>query len=352
MSEGGGPGLVLRAAEGLFRLGSWMYHHPFDSGWRRQDVLAQPVMSVGNLTAGGTGKTPVAAALAEALRQRGLRPAILSRGYRARRRHGVLRAGAWADGKPASARDAGDEPFLLSIRLPEVPVVIGKDRFREASALTAGGTTVDVWILDDGFQHRRLHRDLDVVLLDAASPLGNGRQLPAGPLREPAGALSRAGIVLLTGGDPSSPVPASTRDLLAQAAPRALCLRSWVEVESTRRLHGGSGRAAVVPLAGAAIWAVSGIARPERFHDLLEASGAEIRGRTVFPDHHPFTEAEVRELALEAERAGAMPVTTEKDAVRLRELRSPPGTWWVVAIRPMVEGGWDGLLDRVLPGEG
>jgi len=343
------PWVGLRAAEVFFRAGAWAFHLPYDREWRSPDVLPQPVVSVGNLMAGGTGKTPVVRALAEALRSRGLRPAILTRGYRARRSHGVLEGGMWRGGRPASARDAGDEPFLLSTQLPTVPVVIGKHRFREATAALSAGTPVDVWILDDGFQHRRLHRDLDIVLLDADDPLGNGHRLPAGLLREGPKALARAHAVLLTGGAPGAPAPERTLELVAAMAPRAICLRAWTEVEEAGRLHGGSGTAATSALAGSPVWMVAGIARPERFRATLLASGAEVRGSLLVPDHHAYTQVEVNAAALDAERAGAMPVTTEKDAMRLRDLRSPPGTWWVVSIRIAIEGGWDAFLDRALP---
>lgn len=339
------PRAGLRVAEALFRAGTWMFHHPYDRGWRRPEILPQPVLSVGNLAVGGTGKTPAVRALAGAFLERGRRPAVLTRGYRARRPHGVLRDGVWEDGGTASAADAGDEPLWLSRRLPGVPVVVGRRRAAGAAALLAAGVPVDVWILDDGFQHRRLHRDLDLVLLDVADPLGNGRLLPAGPLREPPAALSRAGVVLLTGGTASDPVPAETRRLVETRAPGARCLRAWTETGGVARLGAGEGEDGPPALCGRAVWAVAGIARPGRFTALLAAAGADLRGTSFHPDHHPFTGEDVRRAAEDAARAGAVPVTTEKDAVRLLDLPSPPEDWWVVGVRTAVEGGWDAFAE-------
>ena len=174
----------------------------FDLGVLRQEKVGCPVVSVGNLTVGGTGKTPMVILLAGMLRDRGMRPAVLSRGYGGKSTSDVL---VVSDGSQilAGPEEAGDEPVLIARRLKGIPVLAGAKR-----ALTGRYARenfgVDVMVLDDGFQHRWIHRDLDIVLLDSRQPLGNGLLLPRGPLREPPSALERAGVVVFTRSEDST----------------------------------------------------------------------------------------------------------------------------------------------------
>ena len=353
---------IARPASLVYRAVSALHRATYDRGWRRTQRLPVPVVSVGNLEVGGTGKTPAVAALAQAALRAGLRPAILTRGYGGSGRAGVLRNGAWMGGAPAAATsrsggdaasssgapDAGDEPLLLSRALPAVPVVVGKRRAENARALLAAGEQVDLFLLDDGFQHRALARDRDLVLLDARRPFANGRMLPAGPLREAPGALRRAHRILLTGAPPDEPLDAGTARLLDRVAPEAPRTRAWIEARGLSSL--GDPCARPPELRGLAVHAVAGIARPERFRASLEREGASVVEWSVFRDHHRFTAAEARGLERTAHDAGHVLVTTAKDAMRLAPLRAPGSAWWVFSIALEVEGGWDALLAGLLGG--
>jgi tetraacyldisaccharide 4'-kinase len=272
------------------------------------------VVSVGNLVAGGTGKTPLTAWLAGAFQARGRRVVIVSRGYRGRRREKL--ALVWEGGRLlADASAAGDEPVLLGRLVPGATVVVGADRVLAARwAVEEHGA--EIVLLDDGFQHRRLARDCDVVLLSAADPFGGNRGLPAGLLREgPAEALARAHLLVLSGS--SAPDPA-LEDRLRSLAPGRPLFRERHEptalVELDGSLHGSPGL-----LAGRAVFAVAGLARPAALRETLEELGARVVGHRDLPDHHAFRPGEEATLHEEARRAGAETlVLTEKDAVRWR----------------------------------
>lgn len=339
------PGPAARVAAALYGAGVRVFHGGYDRGWFRVRSLPVPVVSVGNLTVGGTGKTPAVLALARALRDAGRRPVVLTRGYRGRRASGVLRAGAWEDGATAGAREAGDEPLLLSRTLPSVPVVIGRNRGREAMRFLGSGERVDAFLLDDGFQHRVLDRNRDLVLLDARRPLANGRLLPAGPLREDPRALERADRLLLVTPGPDAAVGPETDRLLRALAPGAARSRVWPVFRGLALLAGGdppSRGAAPSGIPDGPVLAVAGIARPERFRRLLEGAGARVAGTRWFRDHHLFSPAEVKDLETAAAALGAIPVTTAKDAVRLEGRVSAP--WLVAEMALEVEGGWDRLV--------
>ena len=186
---------VSHAYSAGMRFWRWTYL----SGLRKRKRLARPVISIGNLTVGGTGKTPFTICLARSLQQKGYRPAIISRGYK---RRGDRRAMIVSDGSGihSNAYWAGDEPVLMAGALPGVPVVVGSDRF-EAGKLAITRFNPDMLLLDDAFQHLRLYRDLDILLMDAAQPLGNGFVFPRGTLREPADAAGRADVVVMTRAD-------------------------------------------------------------------------------------------------------------------------------------------------------
>jgi len=303
--------------------------------------LSVPVISVGNLEAGGTGKTPVVLALCRAALAAGFQPAVLTRAYRARSPRGVLRGGH-IRGQAATAVEVGDEPLLLSRSIPEAPILLGKDRANSARIWLEEGKAVDLFVLDDGFQHRRLARDANVVLLDATRPLGNGYLLPAGPLRERPDALRRATHIVFTGNPAPSP---EALEVAATYAPGARVLRAWSEPGELRGLDAGP---APEPR-GLRVHGVCGIARPDRFRDALRAAGAEVAGWSAYPDHHRFRKAEVRREENLARARGAVPVTTTKDAVRLEGRTGVP--WFVLESRLEVEGGWDAFLGSAL-GEG
>lgn len=265
---------------------------------RQRQRLPVPVLVVGNLSVGGTGKTPVVIALVEALRQRGFRPGVISRGYGGQER-GPAQVGA--DGDPARY---GDEPVLIAWR-SEVPVVVGRDRPAAGRHLLAAHPEVDVVISDDGLQHHRLARDLEIVVIDGERRHGNGRLLPAGPLREPLVRLDEVDVVLINGrrgsdetGFDLRPGPAWP---LAGGAPRTLA-----DFASDGPVH-----------------AVAGIGEPRRFFATLRAAGVAIVEH-AFADHHRYR---AEELAFGDDRPVLM---TEKDAIKCRNFARP--NWYALPV--------------------
>jgi tetraacyldisaccharide 4'-kinase len=268
--------------------------------------LGRPVISVGNLTVGGTGKTPAVAMLAKYFISRGRKVAVLSRGYGGslRGRNGVV-----SDGRALllTAAEAGDEPCLLAAAVPGLSVVVGADRYL-AGTLAMERLDPDLFILDDGYQHQRLHRDLDILLLDGRQPFGNGRTLPRGLLREPASAAERADIIIFTrcsDGDETPPFPG-----------KPVC-RSFHHLTGVSPLRGGEVRP-LASLRDVRCAAFAGIANPAAFFHDLEEEGLTLVAALQFPDHSRYGEAELREIR-HAALAGSADVilTTEKDAVKL-----------------------------------
>jgi tetraacyldisaccharide 4'-kinase len=274
-----------------------------------------PVISVGNLTVGGTGKTPLTAWIAGRLLEEGRRPAVVSRGYGGSSGRGpcIVSRGA---GPLLPAAVAGDEPVLLARLLPGVRVVVGSDRVAGARAAREAGA--DVLVLDDGFQHRRLARDLDLVLLDSHDPFGAYRLLPSGPLREPVASLKRAHAVILTRSRPGEPFPFLERVIRRHAG----------QVPVLRAGHRPTGfvdaAGSVRPPPARAV-AFCGIGSPDAFLVDLVREGVEVLEERRFPDHHRFRAAELTEITALAQRHGAVPVTTEKDLVRLPAPDALPG---------------------------
>lgn len=271
------------------------------------------VISVGNLVVGGAGKTPLCLWLARHLISLGWTPAILSRGYQ-RCRTGTARTPISRESYSA-VRAFGDEPVLMAHRAKPVAVWVGKDRW-EAGSLAVAKDHADILILDDGFQHLALRRNLDLVLLDARRPVGNGALLPAGPLREPPAHLARADALVLTRADDSKQT-ALTRAEISRWFPekplfccrhRLAGLRVGLE-EQYFPLEALHGLEAV---------AFAGIARPESFFELLHQAGVTVCRRLAFPDHHPYRQADLLRLleTMKACKTGFL-ITTEKDMVRL-----------------------------------
>jgi len=273
----------------------------YDAGWLAATRVPARVVSVGNLTVGGTGKTPAALWLAHELTRRGRRVALVARGYRKRRR-GVVVVGT--DGVPlVSPEDGGDEAVMLARRF-RGPVLTGERR-ADAAAAACARFGADTLVLDDGFQHRALARDADLVLV-ADDPAAR-RLLPAGSRREPLGALARARAALVVGDvDPGwPPLPPGVARFCGRLRADALV-----------RVDGSAWREEpLAALAGAPVVAVAGVARPERFAATLERCGARVVGRLFFPDHHEYRDADIAALS-DAGRGGLL-VTTEKDLVKL-----------------------------------
>lgn len=302
-------GAVVRLRTGFYRL-----------GWLRSHAAGVPVISIGNIAAGGTGKTPMAIHVAQILLRHDVRVAILSRGYKRNTRRTGPDTLVVSDGVMLNcpADEAGDEPYLIAARLlgsagrPGAMVIVGRDRVAGARrAVEAGAQAI---VLDDGFQHLRLRRDLDIVLLDAERPLGNGWLLPAGRLREPARALVRASALVLTraaaaGRPDGSGLPAAGRPVFSARHTPAGLFR-WRSNTATDPAE----------LAGKRVLLFSGIARPDSFERSVGELGIDRCGHLRFGDHHGYSGADLGRIAAAAACCDAL-VTTEKDAVRL------PLTW-------------------------
>lgn len=301
----------------------WYARHP--EARRR---LSRPVISVGNVAVGGRAKTPTVAHLARLLQDAGERPAILTRGYaRTRAEDGVT---VVSDGNDvlADIHRAGDEPLMLARGLPGVPVLVSADRYL-AGCLAERRLGATVHLLDDGFQHFALERDVDLVLLDAED-VDRPYTLPGGRLREPLDAARAADAVIALDGDGE----ASARLALALNAEHVFRLR---KVSERPRLVDPPGRP-VAPAPGTRVLVMAGIARPERFFQSVEAEGWTVAADVAFPDHHLFTRADIQRIAATAAEARAvMVLTTEKDLVRMLPLApfAVPVGW--VPMRVVIE---------------
>jgi tetraacyldisaccharide 4'-kinase len=290
----------------LYGLGARAHRALYRAGWRRARRLPCRVVSVGGIAAGGSGKTPLAARLAAGLRAGGARVALASRGY-------GRRAGAEvevvSDGNTilCGPERAGDEPLLLAAHAPGVPVVVARDR-GAAGRLAVERFGAEWLVLDDGFQHHRLERDLEIVVLDGAAGLGNRWTLPRGPLREPDAALALADALVVMDG----PLPASDAARVAALAPRAERFALRRAPRGLRPLAGGAEQPAEA-LRGREVGMLCGIASPEAFRRTLEGLGARVAEQRVFADHHAYGRADLAGLGA----SGRLWVTTEKDAVKL-----------------------------------
>jgi tetraacyldisaccharide 4'-kinase len=304
----------LAIGEAFFRAAAALRGALYDAGLVPVVRAEAPVVSIGNLAVGGAGKTPAAIAVARRLAARGRTVAVLSRGF------GAARADARvvADGARIllDAAAAGDEPLLVARRLPGARVLCGPRRAVLARTAVRD-LGADALLLDDGFQHRGLARDLDVVVLDAANPFGNGRLLPAGPNREPRSALRRAGLVWLSRADQAEAGALPRLRALARAATGKDPVESRhapVDVLDGALARGFGADA----LQGRRVLLLAGIARPEGFRRTLAAMGAVLAAERLFRDHHRFGPDDLADAlrAAEASRCDLV-VTTEKDAVRL-----------------------------------
>jgi tetraacyldisaccharide 4'-kinase len=307
---------------------SWYERRP--SARRR---LSQPVISVGNLSVGGTGKTPLVAAIAQWLVDRGERPAILSRGYARRDRTPEPAVVSDATRVLLGVHAAGDEPLMLARAVPGAAVVVGADR--HASGLlaeTSLGATVHV--LDDGFQHVQLARDVDIVVTPVGA-LAADHVLPKGRLREPLDALSRASMLVVVGADDATAGAEARRYGIARA------YGAWRRLGRPHQVQGG------VPPAGARVVAVAGIGQPEQFAEALSAAGWHVVSTHSVADHHWYSPADLATVArLVAEHDAWGVLTTDKDAVRLEPLGPLP---CAIARVPLALdlSQWDGFTDAV-----
>jgi len=330
------PAFLFRAAALPF---SWPYgaiaalrRRAYAAGRLHARKLDVPVISVGNITAGGTGKTPFVEWLAQHLRQLGRRPAILSRGYRSR-----------PTGPDGELRN--DEALILEQNLPDIPHLPDADRFRAGRKAIAEGA--DCILLDDGFQHLRLARDLDIVLISAVHPFGGGHTFPAGLLREPLSALRHADLLLITHAD----AVAETR--LEQLA------RTLTELSGGRPVIEAIHRpiALVTPdgveeslddLAGRKVFLFSAVGSPEAFLKTVTRLGAEVTDAWFYDDHHHYTRRDLNALIGACERSRAeIALTTQKDLVKISPMWRAETPLRMLRIRFHIAGGGQALLDAI-----
>jgi tetraacyldisaccharide 4'-kinase len=314
------------------RLRSKLYKLGLKSSYR----AGVPVIAVGNLATSGTGKTPMVDFLAKHLKSRGVRCAIVSRGYGGHYRQAVGRVSDATGRLLMTPYECGDEPFLLARRNPGVPVYVARRRMLGVQAAEQDGAQMIV--LDDGFQHLAVHRNVDIVLLDAKYPFGNGQLLPAGLLREPRSALQRADLIILTRSEQAQRPPLPVSIPVIQC--RHLLNKSLATLEG-----------AIVPeqeYAGKSCLAFAGIAQPDEFFRDLGRFGFGRIEPLVLADHQEYT-GEVLSRLLRSCHNHDLLVTTEKDAVKLSAANFPKPCYQVGVnlvfddLAPL-----DGLLDHVM----
>jgi tetraacyldisaccharide 4'-kinase len=323
----------------------WYERHPHA---RRR--LAHPVISVGNLSVGGTGKTPLVAQIAAWLIARGERPAILSRGYgRAARVDGVV---VVSDGRRilAGLETSGDEPLMLARAVSGAIVAVAEERHL-AGVVAERRLGATVHVLDDGFQHVQLERDLD-VLMTRPGEVANGRVLPMGRLRESADAAARADVVVVLDADAAG----ARTEAWALGISQSAGARRVLVLDGASRAEGANGAGAIGASPASAARsageraprvAVAGIAQPDQFFGMLRDAGYPVAATIAFPDHHHFGERDIARIAEAVRSAGAAGVwTTEKDAVRFDRVEACPFSVSPVAMR-LAFDGWDVLTAAI-----
>ena len=304
-------GAAVRARLALYR-----------GGVLKAERVGAPVISVGNITAGGTGKTPLVEWVARAVAREGRRPCVLTRGYG--RRDESARV-VVSDGTRllAEAPEAGDEPRMLAESLLGVASVVCDAERASAGRWAASNLGAEVFVLDDGFQHLRIERDLDIVTVDATSPWGGGRLLPGGRLREPLRGLARADCVVITRADLADDLEALREEVRRLTGGKAVILEARARTKRVSDLFDAATQGAqgtAVPRPAAAFCATG---NPRAFFTHLRRDGHDLVLTRAFADHHNYTQADLDAVTREAERQGARALlTTAKDAVKLRALNA------------------------------
>jgi tetraacyldisaccharide 4'-kinase len=317
----------LNAAALLFRASVACRNAAYSHGWVKPfRIDGASVISVGNLNVGGAGKTPAVIYLARLCAAQGRRVAVLSRGYGRSRRGALLVSGA----ENSSPQESGDEPLLIARRCDAAVVLVGDDRVGLARRACRDYGS-NLLILDDGMQYRRLHKDLEIVVVDESVGFGNGRLLPRGPLREPPASLGRAHLVWIRAG------PRRAFDPLGRPAVRA-------HYAPSAAFSPSGDRELPTVIRDRRTYAFAGIARPRGFVRTLQQLSANLVGTRFFPDHHLFTKVELDGLIRDAKAANAeMLITTEKDRVRL----PPDFPAWTIRLDVEILEGSDALSRRL-----
>ena len=297
----------------------------YQRGWLRSHAIPRPVIVVGNLTVGGTGKTPLTIWLADHLRQRGLEAGLVSRGY------GRDQSGLRVVTTDSSWQEVGDEPLILR-RRTGCMTLVASNRAAAAKELAARGAKVI--LADDGLQHLRMRRDCEIIVVDGTRGFGNGRVLPAGPLRESASRVRAADAVVVNGGADGEPVRGLPPELAAAA------LRMRLLAGEAQQMSGSGQSQPLAAFHGRPLHAVAGIGNPQRFFTDLRARGLEVIEHP-FPDHHALSAADLDF------GDGLAVLMTEKDAVKCRDVAGPRH-WYVPVEAAFSEADSRRLLDLVM----
>lgn len=343
----GGLWTLLAPLGGIASMGTWCRNFCYDHGLFAQWEMPLPVISVGNLTLGGTNKTPFVAAITETLLAAELAPGIVSRGYGGSARGVVL-----VQGGKGERSEVGDEPLLLSKMLPTVPVAVATDKIRGVTALRERGCRIVV--ADDAFQHRRMGRDADIVLIDATCPFGNGRHFPAGILREHLQALERASLVVITKADQiSQEILEPLEEGLEKVVPRKRLFRSSIVLKEWFRFDEGEWRRSSEPPCRRRAFAFSAIGSPRSFIHVLEELGIKLVGTCSFRDHHHYTAEDLAAVeARTGERGAEILICTEKDTYNLPAGYVPSLPLWYPRVGTVIENPlrfWQALKEILRP---
>jgi tetraacyldisaccharide 4'-kinase len=322
----------------------------YRAGILRGHSIPEPVISVGNLTVGGTGKTPFVAHIADLLLRHGKKPVILSRGYKGTAENSNLIV--TEGGKIyCAASECGDEPFLLARKLPGAIVAVGKNRYESYKLLKKDLVlTTPVFILDDGFQHLQLRRDVDLVLLDGTSPFGGNAMFPFGRLREPFSAVSRATAAIITRSHQLTVPKNEIRQRVHHHNPDCRFFSFGQSIDSLVSLH-GQKRLPIQSFSGISIVVLAAIGNPEQFLKDLVFAGLKVNKQFLFRDHHNYDQRDINTVieTCRSMKVDAI-ITTEKDLVRLEPLKIPSDLIWAAHLSieedsPHAFEGW--LLQRL-----
>lgn len=322
--------LILLPLGWLYGLTACIRNALYNSGYLKSLKVPVPVISIGNITAGGTGKTPMVEWVASLLRDNDFRPAILSRGYK-------------------GAGGANDEALLLEEHLADVPHLQGADR--HALALAAiEELEAEILVLDDGFQHRKLGHDLDMVLLDATNPWGYGHMLPRGTLREPKSGLRRADVIVVTRADQAAEATLKSlaKEIESIAPGKLLCEAIHQPVECIR--YSGAPLP-LEALKGKRVLVFCGLGNPAALLATLKSLGAQIAETLLFPDHHPYGAQDVEKIIAWADKSsqgGDLLVTSEKDLVKLRSPSLGDHPLYALSVRMEIRKGQEPLKELIL----
>jgi tetraacyldisaccharide 4'-kinase len=358
--------------EGLYYIGYSIKKH---QALKNQRKLPCKVLSIGNITVGGTGKTPATIAIAEEAKKRGFIPNILTRGYKGKKRGPCFVSKG--DGPLLGEEDAGDEPLLMANRLKGVPIIKGENRY-EAGMFALSSLPLslhpDTFILDDGFQHWNLFRDKDILLIDGTNPFGNRKLLPLGPLREPLSAIGRADIIAITKTvgtlksvvTPAPPFPSrgegeeggnrsqrSINSLIKEI--RQHNKRALIFFAEHRPAKFTTASADTFPLEWAKekkFFGFAGIGKPESFKKTLLSIGTDLRGFRSYRDHYRYNSRDIGKITKDAKNSGVdWIVTTEKDIMRLRGLNIPENLIALAIEFSVEEGFYDEVFREMQNGK-